>query len=493
MGTRGRARVRVVAAALVAASVTAGCSDGDGGGDGARRSSSTTSTNASASEQEPAEAGAEGAGDPYFPELGNGGYDVDRYVLDIAWTPNEDGPGRIDGTTTVEATATQPLSRFDLDLAGLDVSRVAVDGRRAEVARRGERELVVTPGEPIESGAAFTAEVTYGGVPQPQAAIDGFQPGWVDDGDEVYVVGEPNGAASYFPANDHPSDKAAYELRITAPDGLEVAANGRLAERVPAGGGQTTWVYDAPDPMASYLVQIVIGDMEMVTAEGPGGLPIRHAFDTDVAAEAEASMARTGEMIDAFDDLFGPYPFVTYGAVVVDDEIGLALETQTLSIFGVDALGDEVTVAHELAHQWFGNAVSPATWRDIWLNEGFATYAMLLWSEWSGGLPVEDSLDQAAAAGGLDVPPGDPGPGNLFHGSVYFRGAMTLHVLRHELGDDAFFGLLRAWVERYGGRSASTADFEALAAEVAGPGHDLSGLFDAWLRAPRLPDLDDWL
>jgi len=184
---------------------------------------------------------------------------------------------------------------------------------------------------------------------------------------------------------------------------------------------------------------------------------------------------------------------VAYGAVVVDDEIGLALETQTLSIFGVDAIGDDVTVAHELAHQWFGDAVSPATWRDIWLNEGFATYAMLLWSERTGGLPVDDSLAQAAAGGGLDVPPGDPGADNLFDYSVYFRGAMTLHVLRHELGDDAFFRLLRTWVERYGGGSAGTADFEALAAEVAGPGHDLSALFDAWLRAPHLPDLDDWL
>jgi aminopeptidase N len=483
----------MVGGAAAAALLAVACSGGGDDGDAAR---TTTTTTTSTAPSEPAAPGAAGAGDPYFPELGNGGYDVDHYVLDITWTPSDAGPGRLDGTTTVEATATQRLSRFDLDLTGLDVSRVTVDGDPAEVARRGEHELVVTPAEPIESDASFTAEVAYGGVPQPQGEIDGVQPGWIDDGHEVYVIGEPNGAASFFPVNDHPSDKATYEQRITAPDGLEVAANGRLADRVPAdegSGGGTTWVFDAPDPMASYLVQIVIGDMETVTAEGPGGLPIRHAFDTDVAAEAGPAMARTGEMIDAFDDLFGPFPFVTYGSVVVDDEIGLALETQTLSIFGADAIGDEVTVAHELAHQWFGDAVSPATWRDIWLNEGFATYAMLLWDERTGGLPVDDALREAAAGGGLDLPPGDPGAANLFDYSVYFRGAMTLHVLRHELGDDAFFRLLRTWVERYDGRSATSADFEALAAEVAGPGHDLSGLFDAWLRAPQLPDLDDWL
>ncbi len=445
----------------------------------------------------PGTPGAAGAGDPYFPDLGNGGYDVDHYVLDIGWAPGASGGrGAIEGTATVEATATQRLSGFDLDLAGLDVSRVTVDGHAARTVRRGERELVVTPAEPIESGAGFTTEVRYAGVPHPLPLRAGvIEPGWIDDGGEVYVLGEPDGAASFFPANDHPSDKATYELRITAPDGLEVAANGRLAERAAAGDGRTRWVFDAPDPMASYLVQIVIGDMRLVEAEGPGGLPIRHAFDTDVADEAEPAVARTAQMIDVFDDLFGPYPFATYGTAVVDDELGLALETQTLSLFGIDGVGDEDALAHELAHQWFGDAVSPATWRDIWLNEGFATYAQWLWDERTGGLSADEAAHAAssAAQGRLDLPPGDPGPGRLFDPSVYFRGAMTLHVLRHELGDEAFFGLLRAWVDRYGGGSASTADFEALAAERAGPGHDLSGLFDAWLRAPRLPNLDEWL
>jgi aminopeptidase N len=481
-------RVRAgVGALAVTALLVAACSDDDDGSASDEQSGadaeSTTTTG-------PAEAGAAGAGDPYYPDVGNGGYDVDRYVLDITWAPGED---EIDGTTRVEATANERLASFNLDLVGLDVADVTVDGEPAEVAREGERELVVTPATPIERDATFTTEVTYAGTPEPlPVRADLFGPGWFDDGEEVYVLAEPDGAATFFPVNDHPSDKAAYELRITVPDGLEVAANGRLAERVPAeGGGATTWVYDAPDPMASYLVQIVIGELEFVEEEGPGGLPIRHAFDTDVAAGAEPATARTGEMIDVFDDLFGPYPFVAYGTVVVDEQLGLALETQTLSIFGPDTIAEEFILAHELAHQWFGNHVSPATWRDIWLNEGFAVYAQWLWDERTGQATADEAARAVAAEGGLDLPPGDPGPDRLFDVSVYYRGAITLHVLRHELGDDAFFGLLRTWVEEHGGGSATTADFEALAAEVAG--RDLSDLFDAWLRAPQMPDLADWL
>jgi aminopeptidase N len=195
-------------------------------------------------------------------------------------------------------------------------------------------------------------------------------------------------------------------------------------------------------------------------------------------------------MIDFFDDLFGPFPFATYGAVVVDEDLGFALETQTLSLFGSGVAGEPV-VAHELAHQWFGDHVSIASWADIWLNEGFATYAQWLWSEHRGAGSVDEMALASARTPGLDLPPADPGPDQLFHTTVYLRGALTLHVLRHELGDDAFFEVLRTWVDRYGGASATSADFEALAGEVGG--RDLRPLFDAWLRAPGLPALADWL
>jgi aminopeptidase N len=451
--------------------------DGDRGGD----------TPAPEADDAPV-AGASGVGDPYYPDAGNGGYDVSHYDLALTWRP---GAQRMEGVATITAAATESLASFVLDAVGFDLDHVSVDGEPATTSLGGERDLTVTPATPIGAGEEFTVEVVYRVAPQTVDGADPIDPGWVADGEEVYAAFEPNGAATLFPANDHPSDKATYRLAVTVPDGLDVVANGLLDETMP-GDGVTTWVFDAPDPMASYLVQLVVADLVMVETTGPDGLPIRHAFDADVADELGGSMDRTAEMVDVYDDVFGPYPFVAYGAVVVDEPLGFALETQTLSIFGSDAATSERVVAHELAHSWFGDHVSPASWRDIWLNEGFAVYAELLWAEHTGaGGPDEfaDAMRNAAAV--FDLPPADPGAASLFAPSVYQRGALTLHVLRHAVGDDSFFRILRTWVERFGGGSASTGDFEALAEDVSGD--DLTPLFDAWLRAPQMPDVGEWL
>jgi aminopeptidase N len=433
-------------------------------------------------------AGAGGVGDPYFPDAGNGGYDVDHYVLELRWDPTR---RHLEGTTTIRAIATDALASFSLDLTGLDVTAVDVDDDPARWERPDDHELVVTPARTLRAEATFTAVVRYDGTPAPIAGPAPLEPGFMTDGREVYVASEPNGAATFFPSNDHPTDKATYEIRVTVPDDLDVAANGLLRDTIPDPGvGTETWVFDAPDPMATYLVQVVVGNLRSEQLTGPAGLPIRNVYDADAGSGVRAAFEPQGEMIDFFDDLFGPFPFATYGAVVVDEDLGFALETQTLSLFGSGVVGEPV-VAHELAHQWFGDHVSVARWADIWLNEGFATYAQWLWSEHRGEGSVDAMALAAARTPGLDVPPADPGPDQLFHPTVYLRGALTLHVLRHELGDAAFFEVLRTWVDRYGGASATSADFEALAGEVGG--HDLRALFDAWLRAPGLPALADWL
>lgn len=437
----------------------------------------------------PADAGTlTGVGDPYYPDVGNGGYDVDHYELDLTWDPDA---GRMDGHVTITATATAPLDELALDAVDLDIAAVTVDGRPASAEPVGERDLVVTPAAPLDAGQVFRVEVEWSAAPNAVQDTSLIESGWYADGEEVYAVFEPSGAATLFPGNDHPSDKASYDLRVTVPEGLDVAANGMHVATEP-GDGVATWVFEVPEPMATYLVQVVIAELVLVEGDGPEGVVVRHAFDADVADELGDTMDLTGEMIAFFEELFGPYPFEVYGAVVVDEPLGLALETQTLSIFGIDSADSESTVAHELAHQWFGNSVTPATWQDIWLNEGFATYAELLWREHRGGGTPDDFAEAAAGqAVLLATPPGDPGPDGLFAPSVYDRGALTLHVLRHHIGDDAFFTLLRTWCEVHAGASASTADFEALAEEVSG--QDLDELFDAWLRAPEMPSLDEWL
>jgi aminopeptidase N len=488
--------VLLVAAVLVGALVVAGGADRAGGplagdratsGDGDGPSDDSASAGDAPDEPAPVD-GATGVGDPYYPDTGNGGYDVTHYDLALTWRPAEQ---RMDGVATISATATEDLASFALDAVGLDVASVTVDGSPAAAEPSGERDLVVTPAVPIDRDDEVTVVVTYSATPQTLAGIDFLEPGWVSDGQEVYVAFEPHGAATLFPSNDHPSDKATYTFHVTAPQGLDVAANGLLQESVP-GDGVTTWVYDAPDPMATYLVQLVIADLEFVETTGPNGVPVRHAFDADVGGLAEGPMARTGEMIDLYDDLFGPYPFVAYGSVVVDEPLGFALETQTLSLFGTDAAMSESVIAHELAHQWFGDAVSPATWQEIWLNEGFATYAELLWQEHNGiGGPDTFADSYRRGSSLLDLPPADPGADQLFAPSVYDRGALTLYVLDETVGRETFLAILRTWVERHDDGNGSTAEFEALAEEVSG--QELTALFDAWLRAPEMPALDDWV
>jgi aminopeptidase N len=454
---------------------------------------------AAASETEPdaeadPEAGADGIGDPYYPELGNGGYDVDHYDLDIAFDPSTRA---IQATATIEATATEALDRFNLDLTGLDPISVDVDGASAGFDHQGH-ELVISPAEPIDEEAEFSIRVVYGGVPEPVDSESLGRVGWTTTDDGVYVLSEPEGASTWFPANDHPLDKAPFTIAVTVPDGLEVAANGVRREQVATGDGRTRWVFDATDPMAPYLATVVIGQLVFEEAAGPNGVVIRNAFAETLATDASFDFGRTPEMIEVFNGLFGPYPFEVAGAVVVEDFIGVALETQTMSLFGAEIVDGgregEAIVAHELAHQWFGDSVSVARWQDIWLNEGFATYAQWIWDEHLGTATADEIARGLADVMADDPdlalpPPGDPGPDQLFAASVYERGALTLHALRRTVGDDPFFGILRTWTAEFADGNATTDDFIEVAERVAD--QELDTLFQTWLYEEDLPELPD--
>jgi aminopeptidase N len=460
-------------------------------------------------------AGDAGAGDAYFPYAGNGGYDVQHYDLDITYAPPAPAPaplvGQLSGVATIDLVATQDLDRFNLDLRDMDVQAITVDGKPAgevtpppsgvevegaaywQVQDDEARvwELTIQPRPKIKSGQTAQVVVTYGAETTRPEDIEGALYGWVTTQDGAMVVGEPEGSMTWYPVSDHQTDKATYNFEITVPEGKVAVANGLPAGDPVTENGWTTWFWDAPDEQASYLTTASVGDYELRYSETSGGLPIIDAVDDNLtpanAATTEAGLALQADMIAFLEDAFVPYPFNSYGSIVDDDTVGYALETQTRPVYS--RVAREFTVVHELAHQWFGNAVSPERWQDIWLNEGWATYVEWLWSEASGGDSAQASFDAI-----MEIPAddefwklaiADPGPFGLFLGAIYDRGAATLHALRVEVGDEAFYAAAREWLVRYDDSTGTTEDFEAVYEEVSG--QDLGTFFDVWLRTPSKP------
>ncbi len=442
----------------------------------------------------PAGANVSGFGDLYNPYLGNAGYDAQHYTLDIDVDMES---GAVDATVTMDAVATRELTTFNLDFIGFTIEEVTVNGEPATYSRNLEgkrRELAITPAQAIADDAPFVTTVSYHGVPEAyNSPAVSIPMGWNRYAEGTYVVSEPDGAASWYPVNDHPLDKATYTFEVTVPDPYVVAANGILQEVVDEGPSDT-YVWKASDPTASYLVTVNISDYVVQEEEGPGGLPIRNYFPPELADEGAYDFGRTAEMVAFYNELFGPYPFEAYGVAIVGPS-SWALETQTISVFGRNLVrGDRSTesvVAHELAHAWFGNSISPARWRDIWLNEGFATYAENLWLEHLHGRETfEARMEQLYTSykphAATDPPPGIPPYDNLFNRSVYVRGALTLHALRLRVGDAAFFESLRTYHDRYRYGTATTDDFIAVVEEIGG--EDLDAFFEAWLYQQELPE-----
>lgn len=440
--------------------------------------------------------GAPGIGDPYYPLLGNGGYDAIHYTIDLDL---DVAAGSIlDAATTIDALATQDLSAFNLDFRGPAIDAVTVDGVAADWTRDGG-ELTVTPARPIPSGQAFQAEVQYHGTPDVDEE-DRFERGWWTTESSIFTVGEPAGSDVWYPVNGHPLDKATYTTIVTVPEPYEVVSNGLLdsvARATGAGDNSSTITYtwENQEPTASYLVMFHAADLEISAEEGLGGITIYEAFPPDLPEQEMMLFDRVPEMIAVFEELFGPYPFTSIGNTVFEDtSFNAALETQGMIGYDQSAV-NERTIAHEVAHHWFGNSVSPARWQDIWLNEGFARYSEALWAEAAHGPDAAEAalrrqISSFATASrtetGEGVLIGDPGADNIFTEVPYAGGAVVLHELRQRLGDETFFRLLQEWAARYRHATATTDDFMALAEEVSG--EDLDSFFTDWLYTPWTPD-----
>jgi aminopeptidase N len=427
--------------------------------------------------------GSPGLGDPFFPLAGNGGYDVTNYSLDLGYDP---ATRRLDGVATISATATENLSRFDLDLRGFDVARIAVNARSASFTRNGQ-ELVITPQAGLRTGQPFTIMVSYTGVPQVITDPDQSIEGWVPTDDGAFVVGEPQGSPGWYPVNDNPRDKATYDFRVTVPAGLTVMANGVLLSQT-SSAGKTTFVWRESLPMAPYLATATLGRFDVTQYRLDSGLPVYIAVDPTLSSASV--LRKLPEIVEFFSSIYGPYPFDAVGAIVDDAKIvGYSLETQTKPVF--DRVPDETTLAHELSHMWYGDSVTLTTWPDIWLHEGFATWSEWIWSEHDGRKSAHQYFDTLYNTPAQDTafwtpPPGDPGtPVYLFNGTIYNRGGMTLQALREKVGDGVFFRIMRDWAveHRYG--NVTTSQFIALAERDSGM--NLAHFFDVWLHQPAKP------
>ena len=407
----------------------------------------------------------------------------------IGWGANGTGFG-CDQIGTRRFRALEQICKGCGDLAHLRATKVRLEGAGLKKWSARSDRLILQLTERVAPEAELRLTIVYGGSPQPVIDKHHGDAGWEELEDGVIVAAQPHGAPTWFPCNDRPDDKATYRISVTAPADYHVVSNGLLSERRRTAGGET-WTYEMDHPMATYLATVQIG--RYVVLEQESSPPVLTIAPDD--ADLEGSFDAQADMLAFFEDVFGPYPFDGYAAVITDDDLEIPLESQGLSTFGRNFCSDDWTqvrlIAHELAHQWFGNAVTLARWQDIWLHEGFACYSEWLWSEESGGPRTCDEWARhhhdRLAEKPQDLLLADPGPELMFDDRVYKRGALALHTVRQAVGDDDFFALLQSWVTEHTGGSVTTEDFLEFATEQTGV--DITELLRPWLYDTALPEL----
>lgn len=428
--------------------------------------------------------------DPYLPHSGNFGYRVSRYDLELDYKV---ASNRLSGTATVTAVTLASLRTFTLDIADtLTVTKVTVNGRRPAHFSTSTGKLRIRLDAALPPGSAMSVAVRYGGTPRPVHSLWGTV-GFEELSNGALVAGQPNGSPSWFPCDDHPSAKASFRIKVSTDSPYRVVAPGELVSRR-VRAAATDWTFEQAEPTSTYLATLQIGMYENHRVP-KAPVPMQVFLPERLRAAFDHDFARQPQMMKLFVNLFGPYPFAAgYTVVVTDDDLEIPLEAQGMSIFGANHCDGnrayERLVAHEMAHQWFGNSVTARRWRDIWLHEGFACYAEWLWSENSGGPRAGELARQyhrRLAASPQDLLLADPGPADMFDDRVYKRGALTLHAVRLAIGDQNFFALLRDWTTRHRHGTVVTDDFTGLAANYAGM--SLRPIWEAWLYSTEVPPL----
>lgn len=486
-GSRTRAAVALFCVAALAA-----CSNATDTVEGPRpepQDASATPTTAdppedlSAAESDPME-------DPYYPQNGEPYFDALHYDLDLEWTPSS---ATLDGSATITFRTTAERDDVRLDFGEpLEVTSAKLDGDDIDSSEDGE-DLVLETGT-IKPGSQHTLTIGYQGKPEPVGSA-GSRPdlssvGWTTESDgTAWTMQEPWGAYTWYPVNDHPSDKAYYTATVTAHEGMTPVFNGTL-ETSEQDGDAVTTVWSLDEPAASYLTTIAIGDYTATESEGPGGLPLTY-WTRPEDDRLLPVLEESPRVLEWLEGELGPYPFDTAGVVTVPSMSGM--ETQTMVTLGsmVRPTDDELlaVLAHEYAHQWLGDTVTPNNWKDLWLNEGLTMYVEARWNDHEGLRSYESLMRDWAAIDDADRlrygPPGEYREDEFASSNVYFSGAVMLDRIRRQVGADAFAEALRTWPQEHRNESVDRDDFIEHLSESTGT--DLGPFVHEWLTAESTP------
>jgi aminopeptidase N len=427
--------------------------------------------------------------DPIYPKRGTPAVDVLHYGLELTWAPQTK---TLRGAATLRIRPTADGRQLRLDFKPYVLDQVTLDGKAASGTVAAEK---LTVPAALVKDRPVTLVVRYHGTPattpMPSKRSDAEPLGLTVTSERgLWTMQEPYGAFTWYPANDHPSDEALYDIAVTVPKGWSAVASG-----TPAGQNGNTFRYRSADPVATYLTTLAVGRYRKETGTGPHGLPLTYWYRPKKDDELVPLLRRSPAYLRWLEQRLGPYPFKSGGIVIVDSESGM--ETQEMITMGgrIDNWSErkdsyELDLVHEYAHQWFGNAVTPTSWKDLWLNEGWATYLQFLYQM------DRDKFDEAALERflrdadarlrGRLGPPGKPQAAHFAEGNVYLCPAAMLHELHDALGDKRFFALARAWVQEQKNTQQDRASFIAFVNKRTG--RDFTKVINSWLDARTTPE-----
>jgi aminopeptidase N len=423
--------------------------------------------------------------DSVYPDVGDPSVDALHYDLDLAWTPDT---RTLVGDATIELRSTGDGDQLQLDLGEpLEVSAVTLDGTAVQFDHPG-KDLVVEA--PVVKDRRYVLEVRYSGTPQttpaPTTRSDFNTSGWAITPDgETWTMQEPYGAFTWYPVNDQPSDKAFYDITVTVPSPWVGIANGVMSEQTEH-DGLTTTSWHLSQPASSYVVTVATGDYTRTTNTSASGTEISYWVPSDRPGLARGLTAAAAGL-DWLEALLGPYPFDSLGFLLVDSRSGM--ETQTMITLGAtDYTTSTAVLVHEMAHQWYGDEVTPEDWRDVWMSEGMAMYLQGCWQAEHDGRTVDAVMNDYAVLEAADRaqsgPPAAYDPTQFGEGNIYYGPALMWHELRKRIGDDAFWKLVRDWPARAPETNAGREEYLDWLVDRT---HVDRSFFEDWLLSPTTP------